>query len=186
MKTIEYRDGVLWLLDQTRLPRETVFLECRTHTQVADAIYRLSVRGAPAIGVAAAHGVVLAARELRDRGSSSVDPSGPLHGAIDELRRTRPTAVNLAWALRRMEDVVRRGAGSDLPALIHGLEREAGRIFREEETASASMARFGAELIPEGASVLTHCNTGALAAGGRGTALAAIREAHDQGKRIHV
>jgi methylthioribose-1-phosphate isomerase len=184
VKTIEYRGEALWLLDQTLLPHRPTLIECRSLVQVVEAIRNLRVRGAPAIGIAAAYGVVVAARsaEAGSRGRSAQD----VQRAIEELARTRPTAVNLFWALERMRAVVGEHASAGAEVLIPALEREARQIEAEEEESSRQMARFGVDLIPEGANVLTHCNSGALAAGGSGTALGVIREAHDRGKGIHV
>jgi methylthioribose-1-phosphate isomerase len=186
MKTLEFRDGALWLLDQTRLPVHVEVLECRDYSEVAEAITHLRVRGAPFIGVSAAYALVLAADSLARSGHRSGPLLSALQNAAEELHATRPTAVNLAWALKRMWSVV-EAVGSESPdRLVLALRAEADAILREDEEASRRMARLGADLIPEGAQILTHCNTGALVAGAFGTALGAIREAHDRGKRIHV
>jgi methylthioribose-1-phosphate isomerase len=173
------------LLDQTRLPHETVFLTCTTYQEVAEAIRRLSVRGAPAIGLSAAYAVVLAAREL----SSAPRPPEFARGmeqAIQALRSTRPTAVNLAWALDRMRGVIHAHAGLESKDIAVQLEEEAGRMMLEDFQANVEMGRYGADLIPPGAQILTHCNSGALATGGFGTALGVIQTAHTQGKNVHV
>ena len=167
-RTIEWiggPDGHLRLLDQTRLPGEVAFLDCRTADEVRDAIRRLSVRGAPAIGVAAAYGLVLAAQ------------AGDLDAAADRLRASRPTAVNLAWAIERM---------LCHPAHPSALLAEAHAIASEDEAMCEAIGRHGAALIGDGAGVLTHCNAGGLATGGRGTALAVLFAAADEGKRFHV
>jgi methylthioribose-1-phosphate isomerase len=184
MNTLEYRDSALWLLDQTRLPHETVLLECRTHEDVAKAIRRLSVRGAPAIGLAAAYAAALAAREFlpatpprsfRDR----------LNRAFDDLQATRPTAVNLAWALTRLRQLIENPALT--PAdIVTLLEVEADRMLVEDLRANRAMGEHGASLIHDGANVLTHCNAGSLATGAFGTALGVIQTAHSQGKHIHI
>jgi methylthioribose-1-phosphate isomerase len=191
-------DGKLVLLDQTRLPGEIVFLECRTVENIWNAIKRLSVRGAPAIGVAAAYGVVVGVNEGRE-----VDE------VCDYLATSRPTAVNLFWALERMRRVAGVEAqpspqGSVLGAhsvrpqppdpgdrrtLQEMLLAEARAIHEEDCAQCAAMARQGADLLadlPVGAGILTHCNTGALATGGDGTALAVIFELARRGKRPHV
>ncbi len=165
-RTIDYRPGTVVLLDQTRLPVQETYVELDTVEEVARAIETMVVRGAPAIGITAAFGMALAAH----RGE-------PLEAADARLRRTRPTAVNLFWALDRM-----RRAGSDPAALAD----EAHRIYAEEVAASKRMAEIGAELLEDGATVLTHCNAGALATAELGTALAVIRGAHLAGKRIRV
>jgi methylthioribose-1-phosphate isomerase len=186
VKTFEYRDGVLWLLDQTLLPQSETLIECRRHAQVAEAIISLRVRGAPAIGIAAAYGVVLAARSSAGVRNSGNGLTAEVITSIDELGGTRPTAVNLFWALQRMRNVVDTHLRADPATLVVALEEEARRIEAGEVASSRDMASFGSELIPDGAHVLTHCNSGALAAGGYGTALGVIRDAHDRGKRIHV
>lgn len=165
-------DAILWqgdslaLLDQTRLPADEVWLTYTDFRQVAQAIRTMVVRGAPAIGVAAAYGFCLAALEGAD-----------LKQAKALLAASRPTAVNLFWALERME---RRAAacGGDPAALI----AEAEAIHREDVEMNHAMGRFGAEVVPRNARILTHCNAGALATGGYGTALGVIRAAHEQGK----
>lgn len=184
MNTLEWRDGALLLLDQTRLPAEAVMLECREHQTVAAAIERLSVRGAPAIGLAAAYGVVLAALEFA--GCRHEDFIAELEGAMDRLAATRPTAVNLFWAIVRMREVLQACRDRSPAEITDALLAEAHRMLREDETANRRMGAYGAQLLPDGANVLTHCNAGALAAGAYGTALGVIRAAHEAGKQIHV
>jgi methylthioribose-1-phosphate isomerase len=181
---VSWRGDRLVLLDQRRLPGEEVYLECRTWPEVADAIRTLAVRGAPAIGVAAAFGVALAAlaSPARDRESLLAD----LETAIAGLAKTRPTAVNLFWALDRM----RRSARSD-PALgpaelRAALAREAGAIFEEDVASNRRLGAHGAELVPAGARILTHCNAGGLATAGYGTALGIVRGAVEAGRRPFV
>ena len=166
IRPLVWTDGFLRLLDQTRLPHEESWLECRTVADVADAIRRLAVRGAPAIGIAAAYGMAIAARTGQ-----------PLPEAARALITTRPTAANLRWAVER----VLRAASSGDDVLA-----EAHAIAREDEVACRTMGEFGASLVPDGASVLTHCNTGMLCTGGIGTAQGVIWTAHAQGKRVHV
>jgi len=153
----------LFLLDQRLLPREEVWLECRTASAVADAIQTMVVRGAPAIGVSAAFGMAMAARAGED-----------LQAAAGELKRSRPTAVNLAWAVDRM--------------LAHAGDpvAEAERILEEDVAANRAMGRFGAELLGATSTVLTHCNAGALATGGYGTALGVVRAAIESGRHVAV
>jgi methylthioribose-1-phosphate isomerase len=167
-RTIEWTGHSVRLLDQTRLPTEVVYRDCRTLEEVRAAICELAVRGAPAIGVAAGYALALWAQ--------SGDASGFAH-AIDRLRTSRPTAVNLFWALDRLEKV-----GFDTAALL----REAQAIEAEDAAMCRSIGQRGAALIGTGAGVLTHCNTGSLATAGLGTALAAIFVAHEQGKRPKV
>jgi methylthioribose-1-phosphate isomerase len=159
-------DREVVLLDQRELPAREEYLRLDDVEQVAVAIERLAVRGAPAIGIAAAYGVVLAAARGQD-----------LHIAIERLRRTRPTAVNLAWALERMAR-----APNDLAALA----AEARAIHREDVAACRAMGRIGAAHVADDATILTHCNAGALATGGYGTALGVVRAAREMGKRVRV
>ncbi len=186
MNTLEFRDGALYLLDQTKLPLETVVLECRRVEQVAEAIVNLSVRGAPAIGLAAAYGVVLAALRRDEAGVDSNIYFAGLERDLERLRSTRPTAVNLFWALQRMQRVIDpyRRAGARVP--VPALQAEADAMLAEDVAANQAMGLHGADLIPDGAQVLTHCNAGALATAAFGTALGVIRAAHEQGKNIHV
>jgi methylthioribose-1-phosphate isomerase len=186
VKALEFRDGALWLLDQMRLPLDVVPVVCRDERQVAEAIVQMKVRGAPAIGLAAAYGVVLAARSLASSCIAGEDLIAQLEEAMERLRRTRPTAVNLSWALARMHETIRANADTGPTELADRLLAEANRMLHEDEEANRSMGRLGAALVPDRANVLTHCNTGALATGAYGTALGVIRAAHEQGKRIHV
>jgi methylthioribose-1-phosphate isomerase len=186
MKTMEFREGSLWLIDQTKLPLEPMLVECRDYLEVANAIVSMKVRGAPAIGVTAAYGVVLAARALASSGVSNDEFVVSLDKAIGYLRGTRPTAVNLFWALDRMRRVVERNTGADPQQIADLLLAEANQMLKEDEEANRSMGRYGAELVPDGANILTHCNTGSLATAAYGTALGVIRAAHEQGKRVHV
>ncbi|MGH8171752.1 MAG: S-methyl-5-thioribose-1-phosphate isomerase [Rhodanobacteraceae bacterium] len=167
IRAVSWHGDRLRLLDQRRLPFEETYLECRSADEVATAIRDLAVRGAPAIGIAAAWGVVLAAREEPAR----------LSDAIARLRAARPTAVNLMWALDRMG-----GVGSDAAAL----EREAQAIQDEDLAANRRMGDLGAALLGEGAGVLTHCNTGSLATAGYGTALGVIRSGYTAGQIARV
>lgn len=168
-KTVAYQPGRVTLLDQTKLPLLETYVELKTVEEVARAIETMVVRGAPAIGVTAAFGVALAART-----------GEPLPAADARLRRTRPTAVNLFWALDRMAKAASRDPSAG------ALELEAQKIYDEDVAASKKIGELGAALIPDGAAVLTHCNAGALATAELGTALAVIRAAHAQGKKIRV
>lgn len=184
-KTLEWVgeiDGHLRLLDQTRLPLEETYIDCRDPERVWTAIRALSVRGAPAIGVAAAYGVVLGAQVE----SELTGCREALRRVCDYLATSRPTAVNLFWALDRMRRV---GLESDDPSveeLQARLLAEARVIEREDQDMCAAIGRHGASLMPEGGGVLTHCNAGGLATAGLGTALAVIFAAHDAGRRIEV
>ncbi len=172
MNAIEWTGTKLRLLDQTKLPHQIVYVDCQNHHQVADAIRRMIVRGAPAIGAAAAYGLVLAAQAGED-----------LEAAAAELKSTRPTAVNLEWSLKRMLGVARA-----LPAgrAARPMAEEAGRLAAEDVAVNRAIGRFGAELVPAKARILTHCNAGALATVGYGTALGVIRAAVAAGKEVEV
>lgn len=168
MEAIRWQGDSLALLDQTKLPGEIVWDSYTDYRQVADAIRRLVVRGAPAIGVAAAYAYCLAAMELGCLHAD--DRAQRLREAKAVLAASRPTAVNLFWALDRME------------ACTGDLVEEAAAIHREDIAMNQAMGAFGAQVVPEHAHILTHCNAGALATGGYGTALGVIRAAHAQGK----
>ena len=173
MEAIRWEDSALYLLDQTRLPAEERWLRYTDYRQVANAIRTMVVRGAPAIGIAAAYATVLAAQE----NACKADFPAAMSRAKAVLAASRPTAVNLFWALDRMEKLW-LSVGPDLPRL----EEEARAIHREDVQMNETMGKAGAELVPQGARILTHCNAGALATGGYGTALGVIRTAHAQGK----
>jgi methylthioribose-1-phosphate isomerase len=182
--------GALRLIDQTLLPGRCEVIACATEDAVAEAIRALRVRGAPAIGVAAAYGLALAARALiaEARGIDGTAALERLRDDATSLRATRPTAVNLAWALERMLAVADHylAEGGSVRELPDALLAEAGAIAAEDAAACAAMGRLGAELIADGDTLLTHCNAGALATAGMGTALAPIYTAHRAGKRLHV
>lgn len=173
MEAIRWKDSALYLLDQTRLPAAEDWLRYTDYRQVANAIRTMVVRGAPAIGITAAYAMVLAAQENACKG----DFPAAMSRAKAVLAASRPTAVNLFWALDRMEKLW-LSVGPDLPRL----EAEARAIHREDVQMNETMGKAGAELVPQGARILTHCNAGALATGGYGTALGVIRTAHAQGK----
>lgn len=182
MKAIEWTGEKLRVIDQTRLPQELVFLELEDFREVAEAIMALRVRGAPAIGVAAAYGLVLGAQGIQAH-SRSQFLSG-LKYVADFLKGTRPTAVNLSWALNRMMQAAETGERvSEVRSLLIA---EARRIDAEDEAANRRMGQFGAELVEDGATILTHCNAGFLATAGYGTALGVIRAAVEQGKKVRV
>ncbi len=171
VRPIRWTGEALELLDQRKLPFATEYLRCDTSDEVATAIRELAVRGAPAIGIAAAWGVVLAARASTAR--DATEAMAALEPALQRLNAARPTAVNLAWALARMRGALARvDAAGDWRAV---LEAEAAAIEREDLAANRRMGALGAELISPGSGVLTHCNTGSLATAGFGTALGVIR-----------
>lgn len=179
-----YSDGVLQLLDQRRLPTEELWLEYRDYQAVAEAIRTMVVRGAPAIGIAAAFGAWFAARDIE--AENSAEFAAELARRCEVLAATRPTAVNLRWALERMQSLVRANSLQPPVNLKIALEYEALAIAEEDLRLNRSMGRHGAALLPDGARVLTHCNAGALATGGYGTALGVIRAAVAAGKKISV
>ncbi len=184
-RTVDYIDGRVVLIDQTRIPTELVSVELSTPREVADAIIKMKVRGAPAIGVTAALGIALAANSAPDNEDEFVDR---IQLAADLLRRTRPTAVNLFWGidqmLRTAKDALERGATvGEVKGIIERLARE---MIEQDEEICRAIGKNGAELMPQEGHVLTHCNAGALACVGYGTALGVIRAAIEQGKLIHV
>jgi methylthioribose-1-phosphate isomerase len=180
--TIEWRDDRIVMIDQRKLPLEEVYIECRTPEDVAEAIETMVIRGAPAIGVAAAMGVAL--------GFSGVTPETDAGAAFNRihrrLQRTRPTARNLFWALERMRRAFEANRGRGLAGLKRAMVAEARAIEREDVATNKAIGRHGRDLIKEGWTVLTHCNAGELATAGYGTAIGVIRAAHDQGKKIRV
>jgi len=184
IRTLEWRDGALWLIDQTRLPMKHVELECRTPEAVRDAIKRLVVRGAPAIGVAAAYGVALGAERSRARARARL--LADVDKAAECLATARPTAANLFWALDRMRRVAQSFAGEDVGALRRRLLEEAHAILEEDRATCRRIGAHGMTLIEDGQTVLTHCNAGGLATAEYGTALAAVFAAHEAGKRVAV
>lgn len=200
ISALELTSEGLALLDQRLLPHREEYVLCRTCREVAAAIKDMVVRGAPAIGIAAAYGMYLAAREALGGGAcragrpgeDGVDAAGERLLAVLEnagrlLKETRPTAVNLSWAVDRMEGRAQALKGSlPLPDLVEALRDEALCIHREDVEMNRRIGRLGAALVSDGDVILTHCNAGALATGGYGTALGVIRAAHEQGKRIHV
>jgi methylthioribose-1-phosphate isomerase len=183
-KTLEWKKDKLYLLDQTKLPLQETYRACSTYPEVARAIRDMVVRGAPAIGVAAAFGMLLGARQWKSATSALFEKH--MNQVARTLISTRPTAVNLVWAVERMRAVLIGNLIRGKQALLHALENEAGKILQEDLRANREMGRQGQILIPDGVSVLTHCNAGALATAGYGTALGVIRAAREAGKRVHV
>jgi methylthioribose-1-phosphate isomerase len=185
MRTLEwdYQHQKLKLVDQRLLPGRLTFVSCKSDGEVARAICDMTVRGAPAIGAAAAFGLALAAKRSR---ATSVPPLlADLEIAAKSLHSTRPTAVNLAWALDRVMTIARAYAGTT-DGLRQTVLVEAQRIADEDVEINKRMAEYGAQLIDDGDTIIHHCNTGALAVVDWGTALGVIRTAHEQGKRVHV
>jgi methylthioribose-1-phosphate isomerase len=181
VETIEWTDDGVVMIDQTRLPREEQYITCRTYEEVAEAIRSMVIRGAPAIGVAAAMGIALGVAQA-DGGNLS----GQFETICDALARTRPTAVNLFWAIERMKRAFAESSGLSLPRLRTRLIAEAQQIRLEDIAINKAIGRNGSVLVPDGKTVLTHCNAGALATAGYGTALGVIRAAVSAGKKIDV
>ena len=177
-------DGAVRLIDQTRLPTEMVQIECRDVQTICEAIEQLRVRGAPAIGIAGAMGVVLGARSAADQ--SPEEFRDQLDRTIQRLRASRPTAVNLSWALDRMAQLAETHSHWSPKRVCTQLLAEALAIAEEDRQMCRAIGEFGAQLVGSGSGVLTHCNAGGLATAGFGTALAVLFVAHQQGKRIHV
>ncbi|QPD04117.1 MAG: Methylthioribose-1-phosphate isomerase [Candidatus Nitrospira kreftii] len=182
--TVEWKNGAVRLLDQSRLPGSVEFLDCHDYLTVADAIRTLKVRGAPAIGVTAAMGVALGAQAVSATEYSSFAQA--VLKICDELAATRPTAVNLFWAIERMKRTLQSLDTHSISSIQQALIRESQAILEEDITLCKTMGRHGAELIKDGQTVLTHCNAGSLATAGYGTALGVIRAACEQGKNIKV
>jgi methylthioribose-1-phosphate isomerase len=181
VRTIEWRDGRVVMIDQRLLPTREVYRVYRDHREVARAIKDMVVRGAPAIGVAAAMGLALGARVLK-----GTDPAKDFDRLCRLFAGTRPTAVNLFWAIERMRRLVARNQHRPLDTLRMLLEREAQAIHDEDVAINRRLGAYGAALIEDGSTVLTHCNAGALATAGYGTALGVIRAAREAGKRVQV
>jgi methylthioribose-1-phosphate isomerase len=185
MRTIEWDPkGAVKMIDQRVLPLEYVVVEFDDYREVARAIKEMYIRGAPAIGAAAAFGVALAARQ--SQASSREELLADLNTAADVLRATRPTAVNLFWAADRMLRTAQASPQATVEELVQDLISEAQRIADEDIDINRRMGAHGAALVEDGFKILTHCNAGALATVDYGTALAVMRSAHEQGKKIHV
>lgn len=185
--TIKWDDDAVVLLDQTKLPDEETYLHCRSVDDVIGAIRRLSVRGAPAIGVAGGYGVALAARIAAAGAGGDAAFREETAREAARLREARPTAVNLAWAVDRMMAHFAELDGQSPAAAQCDALLELARAIHAEDTESCrQIGRFGSPLIPDGSTVLTHCNAGALATAGMGTALAPVYTAHQAGKKVQV
>src|SRR5258706_11601679 len=186
LPTIDLQGDVIVMVDQRKLPAQEVYVRCRTAPEVAKAIRTMVIRGAPAIGVAAAYGLALGAKRSTAKGTKqfAVD----FQRTCDLMAATRPTAVNLFWAIDRMKRAFADGAqaGESPDEIVARLEREAKAIHDEDVANCRAMGGHGAEMVKDGARVLTHCNAGALATAGYGSALGVIRAAVEQGKKIAV
>jgi methylthioribose-1-phosphate isomerase len=183
-KTIEWKDDRVRLLDQRKLPNEVRYLDCKDAFSIAHAIRTMAIRGAPAIGVAAAMGIALAAKK-----SQSLRPDifcKSLGRVCQEMKKTRPTAVNLYWTVSRMERILDQVDSFDVKETTKKLEAEALRIYKEDLEINRKIGENGKTLIKDGFGILTHCNAGGLATTGFGTALGVIRAAWEEGKRFRV
>jgi methylthioribose-1-phosphate isomerase len=184
IKTLEWTSGGVRFIDQTKLPTEEAYVTCHSYQEVAAAIRNMVVRGAPAIGVAAAMGLALGVQQSRAADVQAL--RADLEEMAKTIGETRPTAVNLFWAIRRMKETFESVASQPLPQIKMALVQEAQRMHVEDIAANEAMGRYGATLMPASGGVLTHCNAGALATCGYGTALGVIRAAVAAGKQIHV
>jgi methylthioribose-1-phosphate isomerase len=182
MEPIEWLDGKIGIIDQSRLPHDEVHLELACYEEVSEAIKTLRIRGAPLIGIAGAYGLALCAQAIEVKTKPQFLKE--LRRIAEALASTRPTAVNLRWAIDRMTAVAE--AGKDVAGIKSALVIEAKAIHDEEREATRQLSQFGAELIKDGFTVLTHCNAGSLATGGYGTALGVIKAAKEQRKKISV
>jgi methylthioribose-1-phosphate isomerase len=184
VKAIEWKNGKVVILDQSKLPLEVIFIECSDYKMVAECIRTLTIRGAPAIGIAAAMGISLGAQEIRAGNfrefMKSLDP------IFLEMLSTRPTAVNIRWAVGRMKTFLMERKDEPLDRLKELLIDESKRILEEDIEVNKAIGKWGAEFIKDGDTILTHCNAGALATGGYGTATAPMFVAREQGKRFEV
>ncbi len=184
IKAFRWNGDSLSILDQRKLPTQEVWISCKDYRCIAKAIKDMAIRGAPAIGVVAAYAVVLAAREIARKTGDFLEFKTELKSAMDVLSATRPTAVNLFWAIKRMERIV--DAGMNTESICMAVESEAKNIEAEDVENNKNIGKLGAELLSSKEVILTHCNTGALATAGYGTALGVIRAAVEMGKDITV
>ena len=184
IQTLEWTASGVRFIDQTKLPNEEVYVTCTTHQQVADVIRNMVVRGAPAIGVAAAMGIALGVQNSKAENINNLRQE--FDDICDVIGKTRPTAVNLFWAIRRMREKFELLSAKPIAQIKQSVSEEAQRMHAEDIAANQAMGRHGAALMPASGGVLTHCNAGALATCGYGTALGVIRAAIEQGKKIHV
>ena len=186
LPTIEWTDAAVVMIDQRKLPQREIYVHCKTAPEVARAIKTMVIRGAPAIGVAAAMGIALGVRQSRATGASKL--AAEFHRICELMAATRPTAVNLFWAIDRMKRAFAAAAqaGASVDEIKARLAAEAKLIHDEDVASCRAIGAHGATLVPDGARILTHCNAGALATAGYGTALGIVRAAAEQGKRITV
>ncbi len=184
VKTIQWKDNKVLMLDQSRLPHEVVYVECTDYHTIAEGIKKLWIRGAPAIGIAAAMGIALGAQEIKANNFDEfVEGLQPI---FDTMLGTRPTAVNIHWAVVRVKRYLQENNRESIDTLKQLLIDESDRILREDIAVNRAIGEWGAEFVKDGDTILTHCNAGSLATGGYGTATAPMLVAKEQGKRIHV
>lgn len=184
MRALEWRNGRVRFIDQTKLPLEECYIETDDEAVIAQAIKSLAIRGAPLIGIAAAYGFVLSLNKLSENETATF--SSHIEKAYNLFASTRPTAVNLFWALNRMKNVAERSSHDPLATLKNKVLAEAKAIHSEDETMCRTIGKLGAEVLPNAATILTHCNTGSLATGGEGTAQSVIATLWEQHKLKHV
>jgi methylthioribose-1-phosphate isomerase len=184
IRTIEWTDDGVVMLDQRALPGEEIYHTYKDYREVAEAIRSMVIRGAPAIGVAAAMGIALGVLRSDAKGCADLDPE--FEAICNTIAATRPTAVNLFWAVERMKCVFRKVRAAGVDAIRRAMLEECKAMHAEDVRANRSMGRFGQELVPDGARILTHCNAGALATAGYGTALGVVRAAVEAGKKVSV
>jgi methylthioribose-1-phosphate isomerase len=181
VRTIQWQNGRVIMLDQRLLPHKEVYRVCRTYQEVAQAIRRMVIRGAPAIGVAAAMGVALGASKIQDKNFEH-----EFDRILLTLSKTRPTAVNLFWALERMRKIYAENRSRGMESVKRLLQEEAQKIYKEDIAANKQLGKFGASLLQSSGRLMTHCNAGALATAGYGTALGVIRALKESGKQVEV
>jgi methylthioribose-1-phosphate isomerase len=184
VKTIEWKNSKVVMLDQSKLPNEVVYIECSDYLRVAEAIKKLEIRGAPAIGIAAAMGVALGAQDIKAQNFDEFVEG--LQPVFSRLLGTRPTAVNIQWAVNRLKKFLQENNRESVAGLKQLLIDESNAILTEDIAVNKAIGEYGASFIQDGDTILTHCNAGSLATGGYGTATAAMLVAKEQGKQIHV
>jgi methylthioribose-1-phosphate isomerase len=182
--TVEWKDGIVRMLDQTKLPLETVYTDCRDYQTVARGIKELWVRGAPAIGVSAAMGLALGARQIAADGFEEFWPR--FEEICAHMAATRPTAVNLFWAIERIKTFVQANKDKSLDEIRAMLVEESQRMLEEDIATNKKMGAYGAAFVADGDNIITHCNAGSIATAGYGTAEGVMRAAREAGKKIHV
>ncbi|MBA3070713.1 MAG: hypothetical protein FP829_00820, partial [Nitrospirae bacterium] len=184
VKAIEWKDGKVIMLDQSRLPLEVKYIECTDYHIIAEGIKKLWIRGAPAIGIAAAMGIALGAQDITAKNYREFIKG--IETIFDVMLSTRPTAVNIKWAVERIKRLLKERRGESVNRLKELLIEEAKKIHEEDIEVNKAIGRWGSQFIKDGDTVLTHCNAGCLATGGYGTATAPIFVAIEQGKKIQV